>query len=132
MEILGESENRYSGIPTIRKMMADAALPAPEFIDNHVNFRVILYNRNHAEHLISSDSDNSPAAKEKDTRNIIDFCRTPRSRDEIVSYLGIPSRQYALKRYLEPLVESGEIQMTNPASPRSRSQKFVAADKKGA
>ena len=110
--------------------MADAALPVPEFIDNHVNFKVILYNRNHTEHLISSD--NPSEAKEKDTRNIIDFCRTPRSREEIVSYIGIPSRQYALKRYLEPLVESGEIQMTNPGSPRSRSQKFVAADKKGA
>ena len=129
MEIPGESENRYSGIPTIRKMMADAALPSPEFIDNHVNFKVILYNRNHVSNSLTSD--NSFEDKQ-DAKNIIDFCRTPRSRDEIVSYIGIPSRQYALKRYLEPLVESGEIQMTNPGSPRSRSQRFVAADKKGA
>ena len=46
----------------------------------------------------------------------------------ILAYLGISSSQYALQRYLEPLVRSGAIRMTLPDKPRSRHQQFIAGD----
>ena len=55
-------------------------------------------------------------------------CRVPRTRAEILAYLGIASAQYALQRYLEPLVRSGAIRMTIPDKPRSHRQQFIAAD----
>ena len=43
-ESLTGAENRYSGIPTIRKEMADAGLPDPVFENRRNEFVVTLYN----------------------------------------------------------------------------------------
>ena len=45
METLGKTENRYSGIPTIRYAMKNRGLPAPVFLDSRGEFSVTLYNR---------------------------------------------------------------------------------------
>ncbi len=44
METIGRTENRYSGIPTIRYAMERLSLPNPVFLDMHGSFRVTLYN----------------------------------------------------------------------------------------
>lgn len=44
LEIMKETENRYSGIPTIRREMAKAGLPEPEFENRRGEFKVILRN----------------------------------------------------------------------------------------
>ncbi len=126
METIGRTENRYSGIPTIRYAMERLSLPSPVFLDMHGSFRVTLYNRS-AEAGTPDEKDKRYDCGIGDEKNLVGFCRTPRSRSEIASYIGIPSVQYALKRYLEPLVNAGRILMTNPGAPRSRKQKYVAA-----
>jgi len=40
MEVLGETENRYSGIPTMRRELARAGMPEPEFWDERGTFVV--------------------------------------------------------------------------------------------
>lgn len=57
-EFLLNTENRYSGIPTIRREMAKAGLPAPVFINRRNEFIVILYNKpisNEQETTLSSN-----------------------------------------------------------------------------
>ena len=44
METLGKTENRYSGIPTIRYSMKKHSLPEPQFENIHGSFKVVLYN----------------------------------------------------------------------------------------
>ncbi len=115
MEVLGKTENRYSGIPTIRHAMQSLSLPAPVFLNMNGSFKVTLYNS--SPEVVSIENE----------KNLLDFCRTPRSRDEIVGYIGIKSEEYALRRYLEPFIKKGAIVMTIPESPRSRKQKYVTA-----
>ena len=43
LEVLKVTENRYSGIPTIRRMMQEYDLQQPEFIDERGSFIVKLY-----------------------------------------------------------------------------------------
>lgn len=126
METIGRTENRYSGIPTIRYAMERLSLPSPVFLDMHGSFRVTLYNRS-AEGCTTDEKDKRYDCDIGDEKNLVEFCRTPRSRSEIASHIGIPSVQYALKRYLEPLVNAGRILMTDPGTPRSRKQKYVTA-----
>lgn len=125
METLGKAENRYSGIPTIRYAMRQLSLPEPVFQDQRGSFRVILYHTAAPENgkMLETGSKYDQADDEK---GLIEFCRVPRTRPEIVAYLQIPSAQYALRRYLEPLVESHAIRMTIPEKPRSPKQKYVA------
>ena len=40
LEVLGMTENRYSGIPTIRKVMQESGLPQPVFCDERGSFVV--------------------------------------------------------------------------------------------
>ena len=42
LEVMGITENRYSGIPTIRREMAGYGLKEPEFSDERGNFRVVF------------------------------------------------------------------------------------------
>lgn len=122
MEALGQAENRYSGIPRIRHAMEDAGLPAPVFQDSRGEFCVCLYNQ--PTEAAPPAEQIQPAEAVPDEKGLLEFCKTPRTRKEILAYLGIPSAQYALRRYLTPLVQSGQIAMTNPAHPKSPKQTF--------
>ena len=63
-----------------------------------------------------------------DEKGLLEFCRIPRTRGEIIEFLDIASGQYALRRYLEPLVQTGAIRLTVPDKPRSRNQRYVTAE----
>ncbi len=113
METLNLTENRYSGIPTIRMEMKNAGLPAPVFEDKRGTFTVTLFK-------------NSDTAKTSDDVNesILSFCCVPRSRIEIANFLGISTPTYAISKYIKPLIKEGKIEMTNLKSPNSPSQKY--------
>lgn len=112
METLNLTENRYSGIPTIRAEMKKAGLPAPRFEDNHGNFTVTLY-----KNTGNTDFDNAD-------KSLLEFCKVPRTRMEISEFLGISSASYALKKYVKPLIDAGEIGLTKPDTPSSPRQKY--------
>lgn len=118
LEVLGITENRYSGIPIIRKEMERYHLREPEFIDERGNFVVKFYKamKSDAEKVINSD--------EKD--NLILFCKTPRTRKEICEYLGLSSITYAIQTHVMPLVERGEIKLSIPDKPKSPKQLFYS------
>ena len=61
-------------------------------------------------------------------RDLVAFCRIPRSRKEIAAFLGLQSVSYAATQYVLPLVESGKLRLTLPDKPKSTKQKYVAVD----
>lgn len=122
MEALGQTENRYSGIPRVRHAMEEMGLPQPAFSNQRGDFSVCLYNKMKAAPVHNADDD-------ADERGLLAFCAIPRTRSEIIDYLGISSAQYALRRYLDPLVEAGLIDMTLPEKPKSPSQQYITRKK---
>lgn len=130
MEVLGQTENRYSGIPRIRHAMQELDLPEPVFSDRRGTFSVTLYNQTAAMELQEERPVELQEEAVSDPKGLLTFCQKPRSRKEIVDYLAISSAQYALRRYLDPLVGSGAIRMTIPEKPKSPRQKYVAASGK--
>ena len=125
METLKKTENRYSGIPTIRYAMKKLSLPEPVFVDSRGKFTVTLYNTNTTTEEVAAEV---TTVEYEDEKGLVEFCRVARTRAEIVEYLAIPSGQYALRRYLDPLVQAKIILMTNPEKPRSPNQKFYTAE----
>lgn len=115
LEILINTENRFSGIPTIRNEMKKAELPPPLFENNRGVFKVTLFN---SESAYYPDEEESMT-----TENILGFCKTPRSREEIAEYLGLGSMSYAM-RNVTPFINSGQIKMTKPKTPKSKNQKY--------
>ena len=113
METLNLTENRYSGIPTIRTEMKNAGLPAPVFENSRGTFSVTLYK--------NSDYVKSAMSTEE---SLLEFCSIPRTRIEIANFLGISTPTYAISKYIKPLIESGKIEMTNLERPNSPNQKY--------
>ncbi len=55
---------------------------------------------------------------------LIEFCDMPRSKREMMDYLGLTDSKNFRERYLVPLLEAGKIEMTIPDKPNSRNQKY--------
>lgn len=115
LEILKITENRYSGIPTMRKECIKNNLLEPIFISKRGQFKVII--KNSYEKSFSSNK-----------LDIINYCQTPRSRNELISFIG-KSRNYVMKEVIAPLLEQGLIEMTIPDKPKSSNQKYVKVKK---
>ena len=118
-ETLLGAENRYSGIPTIRREMAEYGLPEPVFQNRRNEFVVILYNR-----AVASVEETKQAKDD----TLLAFCRTPRSRQEIADYLGIKATPYMMNKYVLPLIQQGLLRMTIPDKPKSRNQRYYAVE----
>lgn len=109
METLSLTENRYSGIPTIRNEMQKYGLPLPVFENNRGEFKVILYK--------------NKKICESDNKDLLEFCIVPRTREEIADFLGISSVSYAITKYVKPLINI-KIGLTNTEKPNSHNQKY--------
>ena len=118
LETMHITENRYSGIPAIRRAMESYGLKPPIFSDERGSFNVTLYNSSSSstvddKHLISNED------------RLLEFLNTPRSRKEIATFLGLSTTAYAMQTYIQPLLSRGIVRMTDPDNPRSHSQKYV-------
>lgn len=116
LELLDVTENRYSGIPTIRAEFRDAGLPAPIFSVRHGEFTVIFKNNIYQ------------AVEEVQRSNLTDdllrFCSTPRSRSELTDFTGM-SRYHTMNAIVQPLIDAGKLRLTMPDKPKSSKQKYV-------
>ena len=115
LETMKITENRYSGIPTIRREMREAGLPMPQFENKRDSFCVTLFGERR-----------NSCSKSIDEESILAFCSTQRSREELADFLGINSVPYAITRYIIPLVKEGKIILSIPESPKSPKQRYIA------
>ena len=119
LEVLGVTENRYSGIPTIKKEMKKCNLREPEFLDERGNFVVKFYKE-------TALNEEVEAIDDGEINDLIMFCKTPRTRKEICDYLGLASVTYAIQTHIMPLVGIGKIKLSIPDKPKSSKQLYYS------
>lgn len=130
MEILGLTENRFSGIPTIRNSMKDHGLPPPRFEAQQGIFRVILYNGAPLQKTGDAGrdayvSEQVPAYGDPPLEEaILEFCAIPRSRPELVRRFSWLTQVYLMTAYVNPLVAQGRLELSLPRTPKSKRQRF--------
>lgn len=113
LEVLHVSENRYSGIPTIKSELISRNMPLPIFISRYGEFKVIIRN--------------SFEGKNNIFEKVMIFCKTPRTRGEISEFLKL-SRNHTISKIIMPLVEKGKLFLTIPDKPRSSFQKYYSKE----
>ena len=93
--------------------MADNNLPDPLFESEQGQFKVTLYNSCYIapQKAVSDDE-------------ILKFCKSTKTREEIAKNFGISSVSYLVTTYLKPLVDKGKLNLTIPNAPRSKNQKY--------
>lgn len=122
LEVMIDTENRFSGIPTIREEMKNAMLPPPLFENLRGNFRATLFLNKKA----VTPKDNADVTIED---KILHFCTEPKSKEEIAEHLQINTPYYVVTKYLKPLVSAGKLAMTIPQKPKSKYQKYFSVKK---
>lgn len=116
MEVLAQAENRFSGIPTIRRLMKECELPAPSFETYRGVFKATLYNK----------KESTPKLIPTGTlrERILDFCQTPRSRKELELAFSDVTIVHLMNKTIKPLIAEGKIELTMPNKPKSKFQKY--------
>ncbi|MDR3294116.1 MAG: putative DNA binding domain-containing protein [Clostridiales bacterium] len=119
LEVMLKTENRFSGIPTILAEMNAAGLPRPVFESVRGVFKATLYNNEAKQELIEAHE-----VGEFETQ-ILDFCKLPRSREELAKELHLESSlYYMMTRYIQPLIKQGKLRLVFPNVPKSKNQRY--------
>lgn len=116
LEIFGQTENRYSGIPTIRRAMEEFHLKAPLFENSRGTFRVTLFNE---PEKVTGKVDGLEA-------EILEFCKTPKSRNQLQEkFSDRITIAYLMAKHIAPMVEKGLLKLSIPKKPKSKNQTYT-------
>jgi len=118
LELLGITENRYSGIPTIRSECRKAGIQSPIFQVQRGEFVVTFKNNIYV--------DKTKRNYQSVHNALLDFCEEPRSRSEIIEFAGF-SRFYTMNNIVQPLIDKGVLKMSIPDKPKSPKQTYMKA-----
>ena len=124
-------ENYATGIKRTNAAYADVE-KKPQYDVTENFFTAILPNVNYLREI--SNLRGTPQASPQATPQaemvrfkIIDFCKQAHSTSEIMAVCGFSDRKSFTRKYLKPLIESGEIVLTIPDKPSSPNQKYIKA-----
>ena len=127
LEIMIDTENRFSGIPTIRHEMEKAELKAPVFESSRGVFKVTLYNSKKTD-----EGEKGNSVEINDNLNmsckILMFCKAPKSRDEMAKKFNFLAMSYMMSKYVQPLIDEGKLKLTKPEKPKSKNQKYISVE----
>lgn len=118
MEVLAQAENRFSGIPTIRRLMKEAQLPAPCFETYRGIFKATLFGK--------KESAPKPITTGDLRDRVLDFCKTPRSRKELEKAFSEITIEHLMNKTIKPLIAEGKIGLMMPDKPKSKFQKYFS------
>lgn len=124
-------ENRHSGIPTMIREMKKYGLPSPEFYEERDSFKVIFRNNSVATETQQATQRTTQRATQnnnyEEMRNkVVEFCREPKTSDEIRKYIGIETKSVLSRNIIKPLIESKRLDYTNKNSVNAKNQKYIS------
>jgi hypothetical protein len=61
-------------------------------------------------------------------RTTIKLCTVPRSLTELQNNLGFSNRTHFKRKTLDPLIDGGLVNMTNPDKPKASNQKYAVSE----
>ena len=101
----------------------------PEFSSTATDFRVILKNVNYNlegdAHQVIHQVTHQVIELSTVSKQILTFCTTPKSKKELAVFCGFKDLRNFTLKHINPLLESGQLEMTIPDKPKSRNQKYI-------
>lgn len=119
LELLINTENRFSGIPTVLMEMKKAGMMQPKFENMRGTFKVTLFNDTQVKSVTTGDPVDNLAD------SILKYCIEPRSRRELANQFHFDAPSYMINKYINPLLDVGKLKMTLPQTPKSKNQKYI-------
>lgn len=117
-----DMESFATGLKRIQDACDEAGCRV-EFETLNDGFAVVFYRHNIKK---LSDSAQKSAQKSEKISALLEYCKEPGSRDEMMKFLGIKHRTTFRNDYLNPLLDEGKLLMTMPDKLQSKNQKFYS------
>ena len=122
-------ERRGSGLRKIvsetEKLPGYTEVYKPEYFSTATDFRVILKNVNYNLKGDTHQVTHQDSMLSAVSTQILDFCIEPKSKKELASYCGFKDLRNFTLKHINPLLESGQLEMTIPDKPKSRNQRYI-------
>lgn len=107
--------------------MKKYGLPTPEFYEERDSFKVIFRNNSVAIATQRATQRATQNNNYEEMRNkVVEFCREPKTSDEIRKYIGIETKSVLSRNIIKPLIKSKRLDYTNKNSVNAKNQKYIS------
>jgi len=122
------TEGRGTGIPTIVNALKENGSPSPKFDTNEPERTFFIVEIPiHQDFKITANAKVS-AQVSAQVIELLNFCKTPKSREEILSFIGISNQTKNYNTHILPLLQSNWIEFTIKDNTKDRNQKYVISE----
>lgn len=121
------SQEFGEGVDRLYEVMESEGLPQPEYKTQAFKLSATIRNTKTDGNLWATPQATPQATPHAE--QILTFCMTARTRNEIAEYFGVKDPKFFAKKHIKPLLESGALRMTIPNKPTSPAQKYVMVKK---
>lgn len=112
----------YTGIGSgIQRAMADGIDVQFKNNESQHEFMITILRKSNQ---VEKESNQVKVKLSDRQKDIINFCSVPRSSAEIMARIGITNQSKNRASHIQPLVEAGYLEMTNPDNPSASNQKY--------
>jgi len=123
---MGLVDELGSGVRNIHKYGKTYFGYEPEIIEEDIFKIIFRTNTNLTTTEVTMEATTEAKLKDSRTQLLIQYCKQPRTSQEIMDYLKLRNKEYFRKEILKPLIESSIIMLTVPDKPRSPKQKYYS------
>ncbi|GAU77714.1 Fic family protein [Fusibacter sp. 3D3] len=123
---IGWVDELGSGVRNIYKYNKIYSGADPEFIEGDVFKTIIPLIVQDTNQDTNQDTVQDNNQDNEDIKGLLEFCRTPRTREEMQQFMGLNNRGHFRQKILNPLIKGGLLKMTLPDKPTSRNQKYYS------
>ena len=122
---IGRADELGSGVRNLFKYCKAYCGHDPQLIEQDI-FKFILPLTGEA----TEQATQQATQQAERTKRILEFCQTPKNREEIQEFLGLKDREHFRSEILNPLLEQGLLHPTIPDKLTSPKQKYYSAKKR--
>lgn len=101
----------------------------PQLLEQDI-FKFILPLTGEATQQVTEQVTQQATQQAERTKRMLEFCQTPKNREEIQEFLGLKDREHFRSEILNPLLVQGLLHPTIPDKLTSQKQKYYSAKKR--
>jgi len=123
------TEGRGTGIPKIRRAMKNNGSPQPKFTTDadRTYFIATIPVHHKATTRPKTQVEAQVEILSEEKLSILRFCLVPKSKKEILGYIGVTSQTKNFKLHIEPFIKEEYLRLLLPDKPKSKKQKYVTS-----
>lgn len=123
---IGWVDELGSGVRNIYKYNKIYSAADPEFIEGDVFKTIIPLTTQVTTQATMQATTQAEVDSDDGIKALLEFCSTPRTRNEMQEFMQLKNREYFRKKILNPLIKGNLLNLTMPDKPTSPNQKYYS------